>query len=160
MPDNEEQFVQRRLLVASLLSAVAMMGYFYFYQPQGAPVAQPVEQAVEAPAEPAPAPQITAVAPETPAAESEQTPAAVQAQAEREIVVETDQFEVTFSNRGAVVKKWVLKDYQDVRGAPLNLVHQPGAEEHGYPFRLQLSGGEPLPGLDDALFQVNEAGPR
>ena len=156
MPDNEEQFVQRRLLVASLLSAVAMMGYFYFYQPQGAPVAQPVEQAVEAPAEPAPAPQITAVAPETPAAESEQTPAAVQAQAEREIVVETDQFEVTFSNRGAVVKKWVLKDYQDVRGAPLNLVHQPGAEEHGYPFRLQLSGGEPLPGLDDALFQVNE----
>jgi YidC/Oxa1 family membrane protein insertase len=160
MPDNEEQFVQRRLLVASLLSAVAMMGYFYFYQPEGSPLVQPAEQAVEAPAEPAApaqiAPATEAPATEATAAEGEQAPLPVQAEAEREIVVETEKFEVTFSNRGAVVRRWVLKDYKDVRGEPLNLVHQPGAEAHGYPFRLQLSGGEAVPGLDDALFQVNE----
>lgn len=156
MPENEEQFVQRRLLVASLLSAVAMMGYFYFYQPQTAPLAQPVELAVEAPAERGATPQVTAAVPEAATPGGEEAAAPVQAEAEREIVVETDQFEVTFSNRGAVVKRWVLKDYKDVRGEPLNLVHQAGAEEHGYPFRLQLSGGESLPGLDDALYQVNE----
>lgn len=132
-----------------------MMGYFYFYQPQSAPVAQPAEQEVEAPAEPAAPPRIAA-APQAPVAEGEQPLAPVQAEAEREIVVETDQFEVTFSNRGGVVKRWVLKDYKDVRGEPLNLVHQPGSEAHGYPFRLQLSGGEGLPGLDEALYQVNE----
>ena len=156
MPENEEQFVQRRLLVASLLSAVAMMGYFYFYQPQGAPVGEPVEQTAEAPAAPPAAPHMSSATPETAPAEDEQGAATVQAEAEREIVVETAQFEVTFSNRGAVVKRWVLKDYQDVRGQPLNLVHQAGAEAHGYPFRLQLSGGEAVPGLDDALYEVNE----
>ncbi len=158
MPDNEEQFVQRRLLVASLLSAVAMMGYFYFYQPQGSPLVQPAEQAVEAPAEQAEAPQMApaAAVPEAAAAEGEPVAAPAQAEAEREIVVETDTFEVTFSNRGGVVKRWVLKDYQDVRGEPLDLVHQAGAEAHGYPFRLQLSGGEAVPGLDDALYEVNE----
>jgi YidC/Oxa1 family membrane protein insertase len=155
MPDNEEQFVQRRLLVASVLSAVAMMGYFYFYQPPSAPLAPPAEQTAEAPAVPAePAPQPPTASAEQ--AQDEHVTAPVQAEAEREIVVETDQFLVTFSNRGAVVKRWVLKDYRDVRGEPLNLVHQAGAEEHGYPFRLQLSGGEALPGLDDALYEVNE----
>lgn len=155
MPDQEEQFVQRRLLVASLLSAVAMMGYFYFFQPQGTPLAQPVEQAVEALSDPAPIAAVEA-APGTESAEDEETLQQEVAEAEHEIVVETDRFEVVFSNRGAVVKSWTLKGYENALGGPLNLIHEQGAEEHGYPFRLLLSGGEPVTALDDALFTVNE----
>jgi YidC/Oxa1 family membrane protein insertase len=158
MPDQEEQFVQRRLLMASLLSAVAMMGYFYFYQPQGVPLAQPGEQQVEAPAvDPIPpTPALTPASEGAATVEAAEPVPQVAATAEREIVVDTDTFTVVFSNRGAVVKSWLLKDYLDAMGKPLDLIHQEGAAAHGYPFRLLLSGGEPVAGLDEALFEVIE----
>jgi YidC/Oxa1 family membrane protein insertase len=173
MPDdNEEQFMQRRLLIASVLSAVAIMVYVYgasLTAPKPAPLsADPAAIEQQAPgkttagsAEPA--------APQTPAEpEPEHEPAAAEtsvsdaiASAEQEIVVESDTFRVTFSNRGAVVKSWILKEYEDTEGQPLELVHGAGAKEYGYPFELAAPGGEALKDLNGALFvPQGAAGPR
>ena len=43
---------------------------------------------------------------------------------ERDIVVENDAVRAVFTNRGAVLKSWVLKRYRDHSGAPLDLVPQ------------------------------------
>ena len=83
--------------------------------------------------------------PETHAADSEQ-----------EIIVESDTFVVRFSNRGAVVTSWLLKEYVAANREPLDLVHADGAKSHGYPFGLSLPGGQPLTALNDALFVAND----
>ncbi len=174
MPEQDDQFVQRRLLIASLLSAVAIMAYFYVAGPTFTAPVEKKTAAVEAPASPAagetpspdePKPETTddkpAAASETPAAEA--APAGEQAagetvaaEAEREITVETDNYLVVLSNRGGVVKHWTLKHYNDAFGKPLDLAHKEGSEKFGYPFRLVRPGGGAFPGLDDALFAVNE----
>ena len=181
MPDeNDEQFVQKRLLLACVLSAVAIAAYVYVANmtaPPGPPAPQaqesstePAAQGTPAAAAPSPSDELAASAasssdePAASAAFSPQEPgdgvSAEPSQAkaddtEREIVVETDSFTVTFSNRGGVVTKWVLKDYLDAAGEPLDLVHAQGAEEFGKPFGLALPGGEPIAALDNALFTVN-----
>ena len=171
MPEeNDEQFVQKRLLLACVLSAVAIAAYVYVAN-LTAPPRPPAPQAQESVEEPgsqaapaeSPEPDASASSspvesaaapppsPEEPAAE----PQAKADDTEREIVVETDSFTVTFSNRGGVVTKWVLNDYQNAAGEPLDLVHEEGAKEFGKPFGLAFPGGEPIAALDDALFTVN-----
>ena len=45
------------------------------------------------------------------------------AQAEETQAVDTNLFQITFSNRGAVIKSWLLKKYKAHSGAPLELVN-------------------------------------
>lgn len=166
MPEkNEEQFVQSRLLVASLLSAAAIMGYFYFFAPPpGAPIESPIVQEAPAPETSAPAPtpaapvaaeeETAAAPPEDEGAEAEV--AAVAATSERAITVDTGAYRVVFTNRGAAVKSWTLHHYMDAEGGELDLVNDWGAEEFGAPFSLRSPGGAVLEGVDDALFAVND----
>ena len=162
--ESDEQFMQQRLLIASVLSAVALMVYMYVQGPPPAPPEEPAktEQQVsvdepsgttETAAEPDP---VEPADPETP---PDETPSAEvkAAQSETESTVETDVFKVVFSNRGAVVKSWVLSDYMNAkREGELDLVHQGGANDHGYPFEIDLPGGDPVTKLNDALFVVTE----
>ncbi|MCB1019547.1 MAG: membrane protein insertase YidC [Acidobacteria bacterium] len=164
MPEKDDQFVQQRLLAASVLSGLLVMGYFW-YQSRNAPpppepqaIEQSVEQTSEQPQTPAPD-AASGQAPSGDTAAEGETPAAPEAQraaAEQIIVVETDTFIATFSNRGAVVTSWVLKNFQDSDGSPLNLVHAEGRQEFGAPFSLLRLGGAPIPELDKALFVVND----
>ena len=169
MPEQQDdQFVQRRLMFASLLSAAAFLAYFYYTSqvapPAPPPEPQPTEASAQTPAdEPTPAeatasPAEDAGEAETPPGEAEETdaPSSIQAAAEREITVETDVFEVVFSNRGGVVRHWRLKDYEDANRERLDLVHQGGAIQHGFPFSLRRATGESVEGLDQALYAVNE----
>src|SRR6266481_4254160 len=95
-------------------------------------------------------PQSAAPAPEPPAAAqpSAQTAASSvpqasvavtgvgkQASAEAETVVENELYRVTFTNRGGLVKSWVLKTYFDEHGKPLELVSN-AAQNYGYPMSL------------------------
>jgi YidC/Oxa1 family membrane protein insertase len=59
-----------------------------------------------------------------------------QAVAEQETIVENDVFRIAFSNRGAQVKSWVLKKYDDSHGRPLDLVNTRAAAKYGYPLSL------------------------
>ena len=148
-PLNDDQFIQRRMVMAALLSAVVMGGYFYFAPRPEQPVAIEVGPETVDTVEPTPE------TPSTPTIESPPSDHEIEAGREEAVVIETDTFRVEFTNRGAAVKHWTLKNYNDAAGNPLDLVHQGGAEQFGRPFRLLLSGGEDLAGADDALFKVN-----
>ncbi len=59
-----------------------------------------------------------------------------QAAAEAETVIENDVYRITFTNRGAQVKSWILKKFDDEEGHPLDLVNHAAAEKYGYPLSL------------------------
>ncbi|MCH2694026.1 MAG: membrane protein insertase YidC [Acidobacteriia bacterium] len=46
----------------------------------------------------------------------------ISANSENSYLVETDRFRLSLSNRGAIVKEWVLKDFRDGNGEALNLL--------------------------------------
>lgn len=161
MPDrlNDDQFIQRRMLLAAVLSAVVMGAYMFLVPRPEAPQAPDTVQAPVAPA--AGAESERAGAPPTPAPSFAPPPegAAIEAGSERTVTVETETFSVEFTNRGAAVRSWKLKEYKDARGEPLDLVHRQGAARHGNPFRLVLPGGDSILGADEALFSVNSGPP-
>ena len=140
MPEDD-QFVQKRLLLACVLSAVAITVYTFFAPRPVAPVVAPETGAEPATTEPIAANPMepSSEASEEVSAEQSQPVAVSRTQAavsEQEIVVESDTFIVRFSNRGGVVTSWVLKEYVAANGEPLDLVHAGGAKNHGYPFGL------------------------
>ena len=61
---------------------------------------------------------------------------AKQASTESTTVVENDLYRITFTNRGGLVKSWILKKYQDASGQPLDIVNQAASAELGYPLSL------------------------
>src|SRR5579872_5815910 len=82
---------------------------------------------------------IPAPASKTPAKQVE-VPGQVQAGSEEVFAVETEVFRVRFSNRGGVVRSWVLKDYKDhqAQPQPLELVNQKALEKVPPPFALSF----------------------
>ena len=73
--------------------------------------------------------------------------------------VDTDVYHVVFSNEGAVVQSWTLKDkrYRDANGDPLELVNQRGALKEGFPLALQFRGEATSP-LNKALWEWHPRG--
>ncbi len=59
-----------------------------------------------------------------------------QASSEAETVVENELYRITFTNRGASVKSWILKKFDDDSGHPLELVNRTASERYGYPLGL------------------------
>ncbi len=78
-------------------------------------------------------------------------PETVAAASEQQQVIDTSRYHVVFSNRGAVVKSWTLKDYKDSTGKPLELVNVPGAMKEGYPFSFDFRSNSPA-NLNQALW--------
>ncbi len=161
-PKSEEQFIQRQMLKAAVLSAV-VMGVYVYFAPRPTPSEPPAEtpraqaEGVAGEADPAAQPGREAQpAADPPAREQPAAAPAVQAERERQVTVETDTFTVTFTNRGAAALGWTLVEYDDSLNMPLDLVHQQGAERFGRPFRLVEPGGKAVAGADDALFAVND----
>ena len=152
---NDEHFIQRRMLMAAVLSAV-VMGLYIYLVPRPQPPEQPVQDTLEETAE-TPAGTGAEAEPEQRAATAAERPddADVEASDERRVVVENDNYRVEFTNRGAVVTSWQLKQYNDALGDPLDLVHADGAKRYGMPFRLLRPGGDPIEGTDEALFSVS-----
>jgi YidC/Oxa1 family membrane protein insertase len=79
-----------------------------------------------------------------------------QANAEAETVVENDFYRITFTNRGAQVKSWILKKFDDDKGQPLDLVHHVAAEKYGYPLSL-FTYDETLRNKLNSLLYVDSA---
>ncbi len=117
-------------------------------------------------------PQSAAPAPEAPVAAqpSAQTAAAAclrcsvpaagaskQASAEAETVVENDLYRVTFTNRGGLVKSWILKTYFDEHGKPLELVSN-AAQNYGYPMSLWTYDEAQRNKINSALYVASDSG--
>jgi len=138
---------EQRLMISFALMILILMATPYFYK-----TPPPVKKAAPAPhATPAPAPE-PAATPE--AAPVSSTPAGppVAAENEETSTIDTDLFHITFSNRGGVVKSWLLKKYKAHSGKPLELVNTSARIE--LPFALFFPGQKPSSDVNQALYQM------
>jgi YidC/Oxa1 family membrane protein insertase len=146
--------MERRVLLAISLSFLVLFAYQAFFMPPPPPesarnssaqtpgtTAQPAVAALGAP----------------PANVSAATPAPVDAvvgeQAERDIVVETQKVRATFTNRGARLKDWQLKDYRADDGQPMDLVPRAATT---LPFSLRVDDAAQTVRLNEAFYRVTE----
>ncbi|MGQ9634149.1 MAG: membrane protein insertase YidC [Bryobacteraceae bacterium] len=138
---GEGPSIEKRMLLAFVLMGLVLFLTQYLYRPP-APRSKSQPSSAAVPAAPAVARE-TVSAPPVPAP---QLPAGnVAAAAEQLYTVETDLYRVVFSNRGAVVRSWVLKKYRDQQGKPLDLVDAAGAEKTAWPFSVDAGA----PGAPD-----------
>jgi YidC/Oxa1 family membrane protein insertase len=132
---QQEPGSERRLLLVCLLTFVVLIIFqplLKKYLPQ--PASPPQNQAVQAQTAASQSPSSVTSVPSTPAPQSAVTK---QASAESEIVVENDLFRATFTNRGAQVKSWILKKFNnDAQNGPLELVSPLASQKYGYPLSL------------------------
>ncbi len=141
--------MERRVLLAVVLSFLVLFGYqALFVKPapkpatpataaSGAPVA-PVEAATPAPAPAAPQPAVLAGE-----------------QAERRIVIETSRVKATFSNRGAILESWQLKDYLDSKGRPMDMVAPALKTPERHPLAVTVADDALSARLNTALYQAS-----
>ncbi len=85
-------------------------------------------------------------------------PADVVAKTETTTTVENELYRITFTNRGAQVKSWLLKKYKDNDGKPLDLVNQKAAEKYGFPLSLYTYDSGLRAKLTDALYVPSATG--
>ena len=141
MPDfqnpQQEPGAERRLLLVFLLTFIVLIfsqPLLKKYFPQPAPPQQQTQN------QPTPAQSAAATVAPAQAAASATAPSLTvsrQASAETETVIENDLYRITFTNRGAQVKSWILKKFDnDTQNGPLDLVNSAAAEKYGYPLSL------------------------
>lgn len=114
------------------------------------------------------APGASSTAPTAPATAPESTPAAtapgtsatpaVLAAAESTTVIENELYRIEFTNRGAHVLSWQLKQYNDNSGKRLDLVHDQAAKEFGYPLSLYTYDPATTTALNQALYVPSATG--
>ena len=80
------------------------------------------------------------------------------AQSETETVVDNGLYRITFTNRGAQVKSWILKNFDDDHGRPLDLVNIAASEKYGYPLSLWTYDEGQRAQLNSALFVASASG--
>ena len=131
------------LLVFVVTFAVIILGQFFLFKNKPATTAPQPSQVAPQPSLPAQTnapetgrslaePATTAAASKTKTAASRATKVAT---SEAETVVETPVYKITFTNRGAQVKSWILKKYNDDNGHPLDMVNH-SADQFGLPLGL------------------------
>ncbi len=128
---QQEPGAEKRLLLAFAAMIIFLLITQTFFNRQA-----PVPQTPSAPQNPAPVTQPQTAATPPPSAPAAPMMSARQAEKESEMVVENALYRIRFSNRGAQVKSWVLKQYKDDKGQPLELVNAKAAEKMGLPLSL------------------------
>ena len=151
-PQHEPGSEKRMLLAFALtmLVLLAMQPFISRYTKQQTPApasAPPVASARRAAASPA---RTSGMRPSAKPAKA--------AAAESETVVENDLYKITFTNRGAQVKSWILKNYRDDKGNPLELVNTLAAAKYGYPLSLWSYDPGLRKKLSDALYVASATG--
>ena len=147
--------MNRDFLLAIALSFLVLLASRYFLEPHLQPEPSAPTADVEPPSpapEPAPAP--ATVLPRIPRERSKPEVARTRkAVKEQAYSVETDLYKLSISNRGAVVKEWVLKRYLDANGDPLNLIDTADSPQALFPMALMVDGAPEVSALlPTALF--------
>ena len=156
---KKDMTMEVRLLIALVLVGLVLLVSQYFIKPVPAPTATKEGAAKSAqPVTPAAVEKPEAVIPSSARQKAAETAGAVQAASEETVAVDTDVYHVVFSNRGAVVRSWVLKDYKDHADKPLELVYQPGLGRVPAPFAVDLKGQTPATDPNTALFKTTRSG--
>jgi len=140
--------MENRLLLAfGLMGVVLLVSQYILPQPEQPPKKEAAKAATPATAAPKPAETKTA------GSKPGESPAAsVTGEREQDYVIETELYKVTFTNRGALVKSWILKKYKDSRGKPLEVVNSRAAGKVNAPFAVRYRDGQGAHELNKALF--------
>ena len=83
---------------------------------------------------------------------------AVSAAAEQTTTIENELYKITFTNRGAEVRSWILKKFKSRYGAPLDLVNAKASQQFGFPMSLYTYDAATTNGLKQALFVPSATG--
>jgi YidC/Oxa1 family membrane protein insertase len=156
---QQEPGTEKRLVLVFILTFLVILGFQAFTKKYGPPPSVPTTNQT--------AQTQTAASGASSAAETSSNSPAVpvpvgvtkQAGSEAETVVENDLYRITFTNRGAQVKSWILKRFDnETQNGPLDLVNPEAAERYGYPLSL-WTYDEGLRGrLSSALYVGSRAG--
>ena len=154
-PQQEPGSDKRLLLIFIATFAVLLLAEpllkKYFPTPP-APQQQPSQATGSAPTPPSPPAQRTVPANPKPGPSK-------QAANETETVIENDLYKITFTNRGAQVKSWILKKYQnDAEDGPLDLVNPAASALYGYPLSLWTYDADLRGKLSSALYVASKEG--
>jgi YidC/Oxa1 family membrane protein insertase len=153
---QQEPGTERRVLLVFLLTFAVIVLFQAVLKKYPAPPPTPTASETHTPASTAtPAPG-TASPPRQ--AATSPVAGAKQASAESEIVIENDLYRITFSNRGAQVKSWVLKKFEDEHGRPLELVNRLAAEKYGFPLSLWTYEESQRNKLNSVLYVASASG--
>jgi YidC/Oxa1 family membrane protein insertase len=162
-PNQQGGGDNKSLLVMMLVLVTVFFGLQYFRaknnpqttSPNSAQSATSGSQTAAQPGIPAATNSSAAALPSSPAASSVPT---VQAAAESTTVVENELYRITFTNRGGQVSSWILKQYKDSDGKPLNIVHTDAAKKFGYPLSLYTYDAALTTGLSQGLYVPSATG--
>jgi YidC/Oxa1 family membrane protein insertase len=149
---QQEPGSERRLLLVFALTFIVLLGSQALLKKY-----MPSPAATQTPNQPVPAQTVSTPAAAAPATAAPKAPTPTvtkQASTETETVIENDLYKITFTNRGAQVKSWILKKFDnDAQNGPLELVNPAAAQKFGYPLSLYI-----YPGYDDTLRnRINSA---
>jgi YidC/Oxa1 family membrane protein insertase len=151
---------QKRVVIASALSLAVIVVWSVLYRSAAPPpAATPPAASTAAPGADAPAGGASgATQPPGSAVSAAAAPASVIGDTEEQtFVVESDLYRVVLSNRGAIVRSWQLKRYNDASESPrqLDLVHTEAAQQTGnWPFSLQITDPQVEKAVNQALYRV------
>ena len=160
--------MEKRLIVAIVLSFLVLMGYQYFFVKPNKPAVTPVVPSAAAPSTPVPGTSGEALERQKAAAaavEAKPTPveaapasdlSAVAGRSEADVVVETSLYRAVWSNKGGVLKSWKLKRHKDSLKEDLELVPALAGEIGRYPFSLGLDDAALAGLLNSSLFEASE----
>jgi YidC/Oxa1 family membrane protein insertase len=148
------------LLAFVLMGAILFLTpYFYKTVVPPPPAKQTPASAKQAPEKAVPPPAAAAVKepaarkkPARPGKKQPAPPVQISAQKEETFLVDTSLYRIVLSNRGAVVRSWVLKKYKDSAGKPLDLVNAVGAGKAGFPLAFEFKDKKPPVDLNQALY--------
>ncbi len=152
---QQEPGSERKLLLVFILTFVVLIvsqTLLKKYMPQP-PAAEPQNK----PAQAQPAVASSPAVPAPVAAPPPSTTVTKQASAETETVIENDLYKITFTNRGAQVKSWILKKFDnDAQNGLLELVHPAAAQKFGYPLALWTYDETLRNRINSALYVPSE----
>ena len=149
--------MERRLLLTFALTFLVILLFqpiLKKYLPQ--PATPPAQTQTQTP--PAAQPEVNQPAEVSRSRTTPQSTATKQASAESTVVIENDLYRITFTNRGAQVKSWILKKFNDDKGQPLELVNQAASEKYGYPLSLWMYDETQRNQLNSTLFVSSATG--
>jgi len=150
--------MEKRLLLAIVLSFLILIGYqAFFVKREPLPVQTP-EQLTEV------QPQPETPLPKKEPAQTEEAPQttepqdfeAVSGEGEEQIVIETSLYRAVWSNQGAVLKSWRLKEHRDAEGEDLEIISNQAETRGIFPFSLRTDDPSFDQSINSAFFKASQ----
>jgi YidC/Oxa1 family membrane protein insertase len=153
-PPNKPREISNevRMVLAFILMGLILVGTQLLYRKLGIVAPEQQKTATPAAAKKAAAPASKGTASAPPSAVPAAPAAFATETQESEFTLDNGVYRIVFSNLGASVRSWTLKNFKDSNSKPLELVNRKGGAKTGYPFALVFRGQGPTADLNNALW--------